>query len=173
MSVNRDFNVQRPKPSADANVWNRCKEFTMTKRRMGTVPRRTYWTPAAVELIERFQEQQHLASFSAAAETLVRLGLQQSPPAIVTPAVTSAVRATVRAELNRMARLHVFTAIDAGAAYRMAGAVLRHVVPARYEVIKQEVLDDARRAVGREHLRDAVAGVLPDDDALLSDEELW
>jgi hypothetical protein len=145
----------------------------MAKRRMGTIPRRTYWTPGAVELIERYQEQQHLASFSAAAETLVRLGLQQSPAEIITPAVTSAVRATVRAELNRMARLHVFTAIDAGAAFRMASAVLRHVVPARYEAIRQDVLNDARRAVGREHLRDTVAGVLPDDDALLPDEALW
>jgi hypothetical protein len=123
--------------------------------------------------VVRRQEQQHLASFSAAAETLVRLGLQQSPTEIITPAVTSAVRATVRAELNRMARLHVFTAIDAGIAWRLAGAVLQHVVPARAAALTEGIMNEARRAVGREHLRDAVAGVLPDDDAQLPDEALW
>ena len=139
----------------------------MAKRRMGTMPVRTYWTPGAVELIETYQQQQQLTSFSAAAETLVRLGVQQSAPEIITPAVTNAVRATVRKEVNRMVRLHILTAIDAGLAWRLAGATLQHVVPAQYERLKHAAMNEARKALGREHLRDATAGALPDLD------ELW
>jgi hypothetical protein len=139
----------------------------MPKRRMGTRPIRTNWTPAAVTLIETYQQQQHLTSFSAAAETLVRLGLQQSVPEIVTPAITDAVRTTVRKEVNRLARVHILTAIDAGLAWRLAAATLQHVVPAQYERRMQAAHNEARKAVGRQHLRDAADGVLPEL------EDLW
>ena len=42
-----------------------------------------------IALIDAYQVQHQIPSFSAAAEALVRLGLQQSPTEIITPIVTS------------------------------------------------------------------------------------
>ena len=44
------------------------------QRRKGVRPHRTLWSEEAVALIDAYQERHQLASFSAAAETLVRLG---------------------------------------------------------------------------------------------------
>jgi hypothetical protein len=52
----------------------------MPKRRMGSRPIRTNWTAAAVTLIEAYQATHQIPSFSAAAETLVRMVCLSSEP---------------------------------------------------------------------------------------------
>ena len=94
----------------------------MVRRRKGTVPHRTMWTDETVQRIDAYQAQHHLSSFSVAAETLVRLGLEQSPAEIITPIVASAVHHAVHRELDRLIRIQIYTAIDAGMAYRFAAA---------------------------------------------------
>src|SRR5206468_3346788 len=103
-----------------------CKEFRMKaqsrQRRTGVRPHRTLWTTEAVHLIDAYQEHHQIPSFSAAAETLVRLGLQQSPIEVVTPIITSAVRQSIHRELERLIKLQLYTAIEAGIGQRLAGA---------------------------------------------------
>ena len=122
-------------------------------RRIGAARIRTYWTPEAVALIEAYQARHQIPSFSAAAETLVRRGLEQSPTEIITPLIASAVRQAVHRELDRLIRVQIYTAIDAGMAYRFAAATARDVgrlkqdPPERYQRLKAFVRADTRRRI--------------------------
>ena len=137
----------------------------MTKRRMGTRPHKTFWTAEAVALIEAYQAQHQIASFSAAAETLVRLGLQQSPTEVMTPVVATAIRKTIHSELERLIKLQLYTAVEAGIARRLAGAAVldigrvKHDNPARHEAIKEAAIADTRRRLARDNIGQVVADV--------------
>ncbi|HEX2033438.1 MAG TPA: hypothetical protein VHS99_04570 [Chloroflexota bacterium] len=76
-------------------------------------------------------------SFSAAIETLARLGLREDPRDAWGPALTSKVVRAVRADLGRIVGVFAATAIDAGMAARLAGAAVRHHRPREYHRIKQ------------------------------------
>ncbi len=129
----------------------------MTKRRMGTVPRRIFWTPQLAARIEAYQAAQQIPSFSAAAEALVRLGLEQSPTEVITPIIESAVRREFATGIGRIARLLVYNTIETGVAQRMAGAAVYHLYeqaeprggPEKYDMVKQEIRDDAYRTFSR------------------------
>jgi len=137
----------------------------MPIRRKGTRPHRTLWTDEGVTLIDAYQEQHRIPSFSAAAETLVRLGLQQSPAEVLAPMVASAVRHAVHRELERLIRLQLYTAIEAGIAQRFAAAAVRDVgrlkqdAPSRYQAIKEAAIADARRHLARDNIGAVVAGL--------------
>ncbi len=133
----------------------------MTKprqRRRGTVPRHTYWSPGAVALIDDYQAQQQLPSFSAAAEALVRLGLEQSPMEVITPVITSAIYKAVYQALERLIRLQLYTAVEAGIAQRFAAAAVRDIGrlkqddPQRYDRIKAAAIADTRRRLARDNI---------------------
>ena len=133
------------------------------QRRKGVRPHRTLWTEEAVQIIDAYQAQHQIPSFSAAAETLVRLGIQQSPTEVITPIVTSAVRHAVHRELDRLIRLQIYTAIEAGIGQRLAGAAVRDLGrlkqddPERYEKIKAAAVADARRRLARNSIGEVVA----------------
>ena len=133
------------------------------QRRKGVRPHRTLWTEEAVQIIDAYQAQHQIPSFSAAAETLVRLGIQQSPTEVITPIVTSAVRHAVHRELDRLIRLQIYTAIEAGIGQRLAGAAVRDLGrlkqddPERYEKIKAAAIADARRRLARNSIGEVVA----------------
>ena len=135
----------------------------MGKRRMGTRPHHTLWTPEAVHLIDAYQAQHQIPSFSAAAEALVRLGLQQSPAEVIAPIVGSAVRHAVHRELERLIRLQLYTAVEAGIAQRFAAAAVRDIGrlkqddPERYDRIKAAAIADARRRLARNNIGEVVA----------------
>jgi len=133
------------------------------RRRPNTVPHRTYWSREIIPLIDAYQAQHQIESFSAAAEALVRFGLQQSPTEIITPIVASAVRHAVHRELERLIRLQLYTAIEAGIAQRFAAAAVRDVgrlkqdAPSRYQAIKEAAIADARRHLARDNIGAVVA----------------
>ena len=133
------------------------------QRRKGVRPHRTLWTPEAVQIIDAYQAQHQIPSFSAAADALVRLGAQQSPTEAITPIVTSAVRHAVHRELERLIRLQIYTAIEAGIGQRLAGAAvldlgrLKQDDPERYEKIKAAAIADTRRQLARNNIGRVVA----------------
>lgn len=134
----------------------------MTKRRMGTRPHRTFWTAETVARIEAYQQQQQLPSFSATAETLVRLGLAQTRLEVITPIIASVVRHTLHQELERLIRLQLYTAVDAGMAQRFAAAAVRDVgrlkgdPPERYQQLKAAVRADTRRRLARDRIAEVI-----------------
>src|SRR5688572_15894200 len=133
------------------------------QRRKGVRPHRTLWTPEAVQIIDAYQLAHQIPSFSAAAETLVRLGVQQSPAEVITPVVTSAIRHAVHRELERLIRLQIYTAVEAGIAQRFAAAAVRDIgrlkqdAPSRYQAIKEAAIADARRHLARDNIGAVVA----------------
>ena len=135
----------------------------MTKRRMGTRPHKTFWIAEGTALIEAYQAQHHIPSFSAAAETLVRLGLQQSPTEVITPVVATAIRKTIHTELERLIKLQIYAIVEAGIAQRFAAAAVRdlgrlkHDDPERYENIKAAAIADTRRQLARNNIGRVVA----------------
>ncbi len=149
------------------------------QRRKGVRPHRTLWTEEAVQIIDAYQAQHQIPSFSAAAETLVRLGIQQSPTEVITPIVTSAVRHAVHRELDRLIRLQIYTAIEAGIGQRLAGAAVRDLGrlkqddPECYEKIKAAAIADARRRLARNSIGEVVADLYAElmaTDALLTSD---
>jgi hypothetical protein len=96
------------------------------------------------------------------------MGLERSPGEIIEPIIASAVRTAIHKELNRLVRLQVLTAIDSGMAWRFAAAGTRDIgrvkgdPPERYEEIKAFAMQEARRALGRDHLRTIVAAYAPE-----------
>ncbi len=133
------------------------------QRRKGVRPHRTLWTPEAVQIIDDYQAQHQIPSFSAAADALVRLGVQQSPAEVIAPIVASAVRHAVHRELDRLIRLQIYTAIEAGIGQRLAGAAARDVGrlkqddPQRYLDLKAAAIADTRRRLARNNIGQVVA----------------
>src|ERR687885_2136426 len=130
----------------------------MTKRRMGTRPHHTFWTPEGIALIEAYQAQHHIPSFSATAETLVRMGVERSPAEILEPIIVSTLRHELAKHLDRLVNLIVYDIIETGVAQRLAGAAVRDLGrlkqddPARYDRIKAAALTDARRTLARTNI---------------------
>ena len=102
-------------------------------------------------------------SFSAAIETLARLGLQQDPRDAWGPALAAKVVGAVRADLGRYRALLAATALDAGITLRMASAATRTLRPKEYPDIKRLARLEAVAALRR---RDALAELgLPDESS--------
>src|SRR6476646_9013785 len=68
-------------------------------------------------------------SFSAALESLARLGLGQSTDEALAPALVSVVRVEVQRQMHRLASLLAANAIEAGISARLSGAALRALRP--------------------------------------------
>src|SRR5918997_4519647 len=135
----------------------------MVKRRKGTIPQRIMLTQATVDRIDAYQAQHQIPSFSAAAETLLRIGLDESPAEILAPIIVSTLRAAVHRELQRLIQLQLYTAIEAGVAQRFAAAAVRdigrlkHDDPERYDNIKAAAIADTRRRLLRDNIGKVVA----------------
>jgi hypothetical protein len=99
-------------------------------------------------------------TFSAAIETLARLGLQQDPRDAWGPTLAAKVVGAVRADLGRYRALLAATALDAGITLRVASAATRTLRPKEYADIKRLARLEAVAALRR---RDALAELdLPD-----------
>src|SRR5919199_4704909 len=130
----------------------------MAKRRKGTIPQRIMLTQATVDRIDAYQAQHQIRSFSAAAETLLRIGLEESPAEIVAPIIVSTLRAALHRELQRLIQLQIYTALEAGVGQRFAAAAVRdigrlkHDDPERYDHIKAAAIADTRRRLARDNI---------------------
>jgi len=108
-------------------------------------------------------------SFSAAIETLARLGLQQDPRDAWGPALAAKVVGAVRADLGRYRALLAAAALDAGMTLRMASAATRTLRPKEYPDIKRLARLEAVAALRR---RDALTELgLPDEPPVAGDTE--
>jgi hypothetical protein len=88
-------------------------------------------------------------SFSAALETLVRLGLGEDPRDAWSPVLTAKLIGAVRAELGRHRALLAATALDAGITLRMASAAARTLRPKDYPRMKRLARLEAIEALRR------------------------
>jgi hypothetical protein len=120
-------------------------------------------TPEGRGLIQRWADQEGV-SFSAAIETLARVGLQQDPRDAWGPALAAKVVGAVRADLGRYRALLAATALDAGITLRVASAATKTLRPREYPEIKRLARLEAVAALRR---RDALAelGLPGDPDA--------
>jgi hypothetical protein len=117
-------------------------------------------TPEGRALIQAWAQQEGI-SFSAAIETLARVGLQQDPRDAWGPALAAKVVGAVRADLGRYRALLAATALDAGTTLRIAAAGTKVLRPKEYPDIKRLARLEAIAALRR---RDALAELgLPDD----------
>jgi hypothetical protein len=101
-----------------------------------TEPKRVYLTPEARGLVQEWADREGV-TFSAAIETLARLGLRQDPRDAWGPALAAKVVGAVRADLARYRALLAATALDAGIGMRMAAAAAKTLRPADYPRMKR------------------------------------
>jgi hypothetical protein len=124
-----------------------------------TRPKHVCLTDEARAAVQAWADREGV-SFSAAIETLARLGLQQDPRDAWGPALAAKVVGAVRADLGRYGALLAATALDAGITLRMASAATRTLRPKEYPDIKRLARLEAVAALRR---RDALAELgLPD-----------
>ncbi len=148
----------------------------MARRRKGTVPHRTMWTLDTVQLIDAYQAKHHIPSFSATAETLVRMGLEQSPAEILAPIIVSTMRQEFNRHIERVIKLIVYDIIETGVAQRLAGAAVRDIGrlkqddPERYDKIKAAAITDARRTLARANIERVLQELYGDREGELHHE---
>jgi hypothetical protein len=145
----------------------------MTQRRRGTIPQRVRLTPEVIKLIDDYQAKHQIPSFSAAAESLIRQGLQQAPAEVITPVIVS----VIRQEIGRLVRLQIYNIVETGVAQRLAGATLRDmhglhaqlasgqvkkVDPERYDKIRVAAIGASRRRLERSHVAATIREVWPE-----------
>jgi hypothetical protein len=106
------------------------------KRRTGAVQKSVWLSPETIAAVGAWAEAQG-ATFSAALESLARVGLGQAVAEAVAPVIASAVRREVRAQVDRLASLLAAVAIDAGIGMRLGNATLRELAPERVRAIAQ------------------------------------
>jgi len=124
-----------------------------------TRAKHVYLTDAGRTAVQAWADREAV-TFSAAIETLARLGLQQDPRDAWGPALAAKVVGAVRADLGRYGALLAATALDAGITLRMASAATKTLRPREYPDIKRLARLEAVAALRR---RDAVAELgLPD-----------
>ena len=130
----------------------------MAKRRMGTIPQRVRLTQQTSDRIDAYQQQHNILSFSATIETLVRMGLEQSPGEILAPIIVSTMRQEFNRHFERVIKLLVYDIIETGMARRLAGAAVRDVGrlkqddPERYDKIKTAAWTEARQMLARTNI---------------------
>ncbi len=130
----------------------------MAQRRKGTLPQRVRLTQQTTDFIDAYQEQHRIPSFSATVETLVRMGLEQSPAEILAPIIVSTMRQEFNRHIERVIKLIVYDIIETGVAQRLAGAAVRDIGrlkqddPERYDKIKAAAITDARRTLARANI---------------------
>jgi len=143
----------------------------MAERRRGTLPQRVRLTQQTSDRIDNYQERHQIPSFSAAIETLVRIGLEQSPGEILAPAAT--VKQEVGRSMERLIKLQIYTAIEAGIGQRLTGAVVRDIgrikkdQPERADRIRQVATKETRMRIARGNIGATIAELYqefaPDD----------
>jgi hypothetical protein len=148
-------------------------------RAPGTTRRKCIWlTPATSARVQRWSAEQGL-TFSAAAEALLRLALNDPPAGAFTAPLEATVRGSVRDELGRVTALLASAAIDAHAGYLIALHLAKRGQAAeQYQGLKQaarlQAQDTVSRRVSRQGLDQLAAllrGASPADAAGLDAPE--
>jgi hypothetical protein len=123
-------------------------------RPSGTTKRYAVWlTPATRARVEAWAALQG-CTFSAAAEALLRLGLEDAPPDGLAPVLELAVTGAVKEAMARVVAMQAAAALSGEAAYLAALALAKERFPAeRYGLLKRaaryQALQTVRRRVAR------------------------
>ena len=104
-------------------------------------------------------------SYSAAVDTLCRLGLGQPPAEAIAPVVVSSIRREITSTYDRVIRLTLFNIIESGIASRMASVAVRELKPGQYEAIRKAVLIDARRSIAKARIGKLIEELYRDGDS--------
>lgn len=99
-------------------------------RRHDTSRKSVWLTNEARAVIQHWADENH-TSFSAAIETLARLGLGEPAADAMVPMLVSVVRGAVLSQMQRFARLSATAAIQSGVAVNLSRAALRLAVQNR------------------------------------------
>jgi hypothetical protein len=125
-------------------------------------------TPETTARVDRWATEQGL-TFSAAAEALLRLGMDDAPVGAFTAPLEATVRGSVRDELGRVTALLASAAIDAHASYLVTLHLAKRGQAAeQYQGLKQAARLTARETVSRRVSRqglEALVAVLSAPDA--------
>src|SRR5918999_4880822 len=123
-------------------------------RPAGTTRQKCVWlTPTTTGRVEAWAALQG-QTFSAAAESLLRLGLEDAPPDALAPVLELAVAGAVREAMARVVAMQAAAALSGEAAYLATLALAKERFPAeRYGLLKRaaryQALQTVRRRVAR------------------------
>src|SRR3984893_8511643 len=120
----------------------------MPQRRQHTTRKHIRLTRGGQEAIQSWADGRGI-SFSAALESLARIGLGQPIDEALAPALVSIVRVEIQRQMHRLASLLAANAIEAGVSARLSGAALRALRPKDYDAIKRAARIDTGHSLRR------------------------
>ncbi len=120
----------------------------MVGRRQHTARKHVRLTHEGQAAVQAWADRRGI-SFSAALESLARLGLGQATEDALAPALVSVVRVEVQRQIHRLASLLASNAIEAGVSARLSGAALRALRPKDYDAIKRAARIDTVHSLRR------------------------
>lgn len=122
----------------------------MVSRRQHTTRKHIRLTSEGQAAVQAWADQRGV-SFSAALESLARLGLGKSSDEALAPALVSVVRHEVQRQMHRLASLLASNAIEAGVSARLSGAALKALRPKDYDAIKRAARIDTVHSLRRRY----------------------
>jgi len=134
------------------------------QRRRGTIEKKIRLTPETYDAVEQWAKDNNV-SYSAAVDTLCRIGLGQPPAEAVAPVVVSSIRREIASTYDRIIRLTLFNIIESGIASRMASVAVRELKPEQYKAIREAVLVDARRSIAKAKIGKLIEELYQDGDS--------
>lgn len=149
--------------------------------RLGTSRKSVWLTDEARNAIQAWADLNQ-TSFSAAIETLARLGLGERVDKAIAPMLTSVIRRTLRSQMEHLSQLMARTAINSDMVTSVARAVLRLAIqdraqtrPADFadsvlDVNDDDPIEDLYEQICRNARRDAARRLKTPLDLLLSPE---
>ena len=118
------------------------------KRRRGTIEKKIRLTSEGLGAIGQWAHQNNV-SFSAAIETLARLGLGEPAATALTPALANVIQRELGDVKNQLATLVLYTGKESGVAARLAGMALHILQPENADAFEQQARVDAGRRLGQ------------------------
>ena len=118
------------------------------KRRRGTIEKKIRLTSEGLDAVGQWANQNNV-SFSAAIETLARLGLEEPAATALTPALADTIRREVGDVKNQLATRILYTGKERGVAARLAGTALHILQPEHADAFEQQARVDAGRRLGQ------------------------
>jgi hypothetical protein len=131
----------------------------MPQRRQHTTRKHIRLTRDGQEAIQSWADGRGI-SFSAALESLARIGPGQPIDEALAPALVSVVRVEVQRQMHRLASLLAANAIEAGVSGRLSGAAFRALRPKDYDPIKRAARIDTVHSLLRRNAPPMVAALL-------------
>lgn len=133
------------------------------ERRKHTIKKNVRLTEQGIADIQAWATT-HGLSFSAALETLSKLGMDKDLNEALLPAVLSLTRRTIQGEYARLVRLVVYGIVESGYAARMSSAAVRQLVKDTdlFLTIRSSARTDARKNMSRGKIRDVMGEIAHD-----------